>query len=229
MTVLELDIREAKGGDLMVLHDATVDRTTNGTGTANALTSQQLVQLDAGYNWTRSRKNHFPYRGKGLTIPYLYQILKAFPQTRLNIDIKDKTMTAASTLCKLLKAFSMNKRVLVASFHDEVLNAFRLACPGTATAATPDEIRTFMILTGLGLERFFSSPATAIQVPEKKGGLRIVTPRLIRAAHNRNLRVDVWTINQPDRMRRLLELGVDGIMTDRPDLLMQIMDAITLP
>lgn len=221
--VLEMDIHSTKDGVLVVIHDDTVDRTTNGSGEVQNYTLAELQQLDAGYRWTRDDGITFPYRGQGITIPALEEVLLAFPEMRFNIEIKPPDLLVAAKLCTQIRALQLSERVLVASFHTEVIREFRKQCPEVATSAGEDEIRTFFILNIFSLTATYTPPAHAFQVPEYSGRLHVLTPKFIRNAHRRNVQVHAWTINDAYTMQRLLEIGVDGIITDYPDLLLEVL------
>jgi glycerophosphoryl diester phosphodiesterase len=222
--VLEMDLQMTRDGQLVVLHDATVDRTTNGTGPLQQLTLAQVKQLDAGYHWTRDHGRTFPFRGKGLKIPTLTEVFTAFPDIRKNIEIKDESADMPDVLCRTIREFSQQQSVLVASFRTDELKRFRRKCPEIATSCAAREATLFFGLARLGLESVYSPPAQALQVPEFYGDMRVVTRQFVAAAHQRNMQVHVWTVNDPASMQRLHDLGVDGIMTDYPDRLLRLLN-----
>ncbi len=222
--ILELDVHLTADDDLVVIHDATVDRTTNGSGKISDMTVTELKELDAGYNFSPDDGATYPYRGQGITIPTLDEVLTEFPDYRINIEIKDDDKRAAERLSEVLAIHSSRHRVVVVSFHDGPLSYFRKLQPHVATAAGPGETRTFYILGLLHLWRFHRPHADAYQVPLRKGSARFDTSVFINHAHRMNQQVHFWTINDADEMRRLLELGADGIMTDRPDLGRQVFE-----
>ncbi len=220
--VLELDVHLTADDDLVVIHDHTVDRTTNGSGRVGDMTVSELKKLDAGYKFTPDDGATYPYRGQGVTIPTLDEVLTAFPNYRINIEIKDDNRRAAEKLSEIIDAHQAQKRVIVVSFHDDPLAYFRKLQPEVATGAGPGETRTFYILNLVHLWRFHRPHADAYQVPVSKGSARFDNTNFIDHAHWMNQQVHYWTINDADEMRRLLELGADGIMTDRPDLGMEV-------
>ncbi len=220
--VLELDVHLTADDDLVVIHDATVDRTTNGSGKISDMTVAELKKLDAGYNFSPDNGATYPYRGQGVTIPTLDETLNAFPDYRINIEIKDDDQHAAERLSEIITAHDAQERVIVVSFHDGPLSYFRKLQPHVATGAGPSEIRNFFILSLLHLGRFHRPHADAYQAPISQGRAHFDTRQFIDSAHGMNQQVHFWTINDADEMRRLLELGADGIMTDRPDLGMQV-------
>jgi len=220
--VLEMDIRQTADGVLVVLHDETVDRTTDGSGPVAALTLSSLRELDAGYHWSPDGGKTYPHRGQGLTVPSLREVFSALPGARMNLEIKTRDATLSKPVCELIREHRMEQRVVVASFAQGAMDAFRAACPGVATAATADEARQLFRLTALFLEALFEPRAEALQVPERLGNLEVLTPRFMGAARRLNLKIDVWTVNEPEDMRRLIALPVDGIMTDYPDRMLAL-------
>jgi glycerophosphoryl diester phosphodiesterase len=222
--VLELDIHASKDGYLVVIHDDTVDRTTNGTGKVNNLTLAELKELDAGYHWSPERKGEtFPYRDEGITIPTLEEVFQEFPDYRINIEIKQETPSIAQPLCDLILHYEKQEQVLVVSFSDKAMNEFRASCPAVVTAGYPSEIRTFYIFHRLFLAGLYRPYADAFQVPEYQDELHIVTKRFVDDARRKNIDIHVWTVDETEDMQRLIDLGVDGIMTDRPDRLLGLL------
>ena len=144
--VLEMDIHRTVDGILVVRHDPTVDATTDGCGYIRQLTLTELKSLDAGYRWTADDGRSYPYRGLGITIPTLEEVLNAFPDVRLNIDIKPQDPGVVEPFCLMLREFGKQERVMVGSFHDDQLRRFRSLCPEVATAAGVAETRLFFLL-----------------------------------------------------------------------------------
>jgi glycerophosphoryl diester phosphodiesterase len=222
--VLEMDMHATADGVLVLMHDETVDRTTDGTGLIREMSFAALRELDAGYDWSTDNGATFPYRGQGIVVPALTEVLEAFPQMRFNIEIKQREPSIADSFCRTLREYGLTDRVLVASFHPESITRFRAACPEVATSAVEPEIRRLYTLNLLFLSAFYPSPATAFQVPEYSGDTHVVTPRFVRGAQGRNVQIHVWTVNETADMERMLELGVDGIITDRPDRLLSLVE-----
>ena len=222
--VLELDVHATSDGELVVIHDDTLERTTDGEGLVRETTSAAIKALDAGYDWSPERTGKsFPYRGQGIEVPTLAEVFEAFPDSRINLEIKQLEPDIAAPLCELIQAYGKEATVLVGSFHDAALRTFRERCPSVATSAGPSEVRTFFILNVLFLGDLYQPPAEALQVPEYQGRLRIVTRRFVRAAARKNMEVHVWTVDEAEAMERLIDLGVDGIITDRPDRLLRVL------
>jgi glycerophosphoryl diester phosphodiesterase len=221
--VLEMDIHGTADGTLVVMHDATVDRATDGSGELRQMTLVEIQMLDAGYEWPYEETADHPFRGQGITVPTLEEVLMAFPDMPMNIEIKQVEPPIVAPFCQLLRQYNRTDKTLVASFSAEVLQDFRQECPEVATSAAEDEVRPFFILNTLFLGAVYQAPAEAFQVPEYSGNLHVVTRRFVDNAHAHNMDVHVWTVDEEEDMRRLLGLGVDGIITDRPDRLMQLL------
>ena len=221
--VLEMDIHITADGVLILMHDETVDRTTDGTGEIESMTLEELKELDAAYDWSPDEGKTFPYRRQGLTVTTLEEIFKAFPDMHMTIEIKKTNASMAKPFCDLIREYDMQDKVLAASFHDERLKEFRAECPVVATSSAKNETTAFVLLTKAYLGGFYSPPFHSLQVPEESGGITVMTPAFVRAAHERNLAVEPWTINDEETMRKLIEWGVDGLITDRPDLAMKVL------
>jgi glycerophosphoryl diester phosphodiesterase len=226
---LELDVHATRDGAIVVCHDATVDRVSDGSGRIKEMSWAELSTLDAGYRWTEDGES-FPFRGQGLKLPALDEVLAAFPAHWLNIDIKQHNPPIAALVAELIAEYQAEARVCVGSFDDRTIAAFRQACPEAATAATPREVRRLFMLGSLGLAGLYRRrKEQAVQVPRRQGRLALVTPRFVRAAHANRLAVHVWTVNQPDEMRDLLAIGVDGLITDHPDRLIDVLNGLDGP
>lgn len=214
---LELDVHLTADGEVVVIHDETVDRTTDGKGSVHDMTLAQIKSLDAGYRWTADGGRTFPYRDRGLSVPTLDEVLAAFPETPILIELKDDDPALAEAVAARIRRHEAGDRVMVASFHDRTLQHFRAIAPGIATSLAHDESLRFVILQRLGLTAFYQPPGVALQVPEYSGRLKVFSGGLVRLAHERGLEVHVWTVNDARKMEQLLMEGADGILTDYPD------------
>lgn len=227
--VLEMDIHSTSDGVLVVIHDATIDRTTDGSGRVNDYTFEALRAFDAAYRWPTlddeegSPMDDFPYRDTGITIPALEEVLRAFPNMLMNIEIKQRTPSITQPLCELLRETEMTERALIASFDGATIREFRAACPEVATAAAQDEVTPFVLLAQVGLTGAYQPTAFAFQVPERAQGLNILSIESVAAAQSRNVAVHAWTINQTDEMQRMVKYGVDGIITDYPSEVLRLL------
>jgi glycerophosphoryl diester phosphodiesterase len=221
---LELDVHMTQDRQIVVIHDATVDRTTDGSGAVSGLTLDELRRFDAGHNFNPDGGPARPYRGRGVRVPTLGEVLEEFPGVAINIDIKAGSPGIEETVFGVLRAANALGRALVVSTPHDVVKRFRKVSGGlVSSGASRREIGVFYIASRLRLGRLIRPAYDALQVPLRHRGIPVVTPRFIRAAHARGVRVDAWTINGADEMRRLLDLGVDVIMTDRPSTLAEVL------
>ena len=216
--MLEMDVRATADGEVVVIHDESVDRTTEGTGRVSDLTWARLRELDAGYRF-RSLQGLHTFRGKGVRIPRFEDVLEELPEVRLNVEAKDRR--SAQGLVDSILRHGAQDRVLVAAEWERNRKKVR-GYPGP-WGASRLQLTAFFLLLPTPLGRFWTPACDVLQLPEEHGGIRILSRRLLAEAHKRNLPVHVWTVDDPDHMRRLLDWGVDGIQTDRPDILAQVL------
>jgi glycerophosphoryl diester phosphodiesterase len=221
---LETDLHASRDGVLVTIHDATLERTTDGSGPVSEHTLQELKRLDAGYHFSPDGGQSFPFRGKGLTVPTLAEVAETFSRLHLNVEVKQKDPPVFERLVSFIEERKLHDRILVASFQDEVIQEFRRRMGNcVATSSATREATRFWLASRLGLTGLLRCPYDALQVPTEHGRFTVVDRRFVTAAHRRGLQVHVWTVDEPDEMRRLLALGVDGIMSDRPDLLLDVL------
>ena len=216
---LETDLHVTSDGVVVVFHDDTLDRTTDGTGPIQERAWAEIAELDAGHNF--APQDGYPRRGAGDRIPRLDDLLSAFPDVRLVLDLKQGG--TEKPLATLLTRMGAEERVIVGSFSDKRLRIFRHASGGrVATSSGPRE--TFRIWMAARLGRAAPlSHADALQIPEDFAFIDVPDQKLIEVAHAHGLQVHVWTVNDGANMDRLLDRGVDGIITDRPDTLKELM------
>ena len=223
--VLEFDVRTTSDGVLVVIHDDRVDRTTNGTGYVNELTLAEIQELDAGYNYTPDGGETYPYRGTGLRVPQLDEVLAAFPGVPVNIEIKSAVaLSDIPQLADSLRAYNRANKALVASFSQDHISAFREAAPEIWTAFSQDEVTYFFLMTP-ELEESYEPPSPALQVPPTFSGLTVLTPEFVAKARRFGLRIDAFDINTAERIQEMLDLGLDGMITNDPALLREMIDA----
>jgi glycerophosphoryl diester phosphodiesterase len=221
--VLEMDIHITKDGTLVLMHDEAVDRTTDGTGEIESMTLAELKKLDAGYDWSPDEGKTFPFRGQGVTVTTLEEIFQAFPEMHMTIEIKKSNASMIKPFCDLIRQYKMQDKILVASFYDDKMKEFRAECPEVATSSAKNETTVFVLLTKAFLGGFYSPKFYSLQVPEESGGITVMTEAFVRAAHARNLAVEPWTINDAETMQKLINWGVDGIITDRPEIMLKVL------
>lgn len=221
--ILELDVQPTRDGEAVVFHDATVDRTTDGSGPVAGLTLEQLRRLDAGYGFSSDGGLTFPFRSTGVSISTLAEVLAELPHARINVEIKDAR--AQERVRESIRGAGAEHRVLVAAGKRS--NRSRLSSYPGAISASGEELRAFYAAYRLGAARLYPLKVDALQMPERYGGLQVLSPGLVRAAHDRNVAVHVWTVDEEADMRRLLAWGVDGIVTDFPDRLARVLHETT--
>ena len=217
--VLEMDVRLTADGRVVVIHDATVDRTTEGSGAVADLPWSELAGLDAGYRFTDLAGEH-SWRGRGASIPLFEDVLDAFPRARLNVE--SKVPEAAGPLAEIIIRRRAEHRVLIAAEHEPTRKGAR-GYRGPWGASRRHVVPFWLALRLPWLVGRWSPAVDAFQVPETAGLLRVVTRGFVEAAHRANVPVHVWTVDDPADMHRLLDWGVDGIQTDRPDVLAQVL------
>ena len=225
--VLEMDVHLTADGVLVLIHDDTVDRTTDGSGAVADFTLEEIQVLDAGYAYPLRENTGIeghPYRGQGVTIPALEEVFQTFPDMPMVIEMKPADPGIAEPFCATLREYDMQDQVLAASFHLEPLEAFRELCPEVQTSAVNDEIGPFLFDSRLGrLEDDYVPPADAFQVPETYNSVDVITPAFVEDAARFGIAVHVWTPNTVEEMQRMIDAGVDGIITDYPDILLELL------
>ena len=217
--ILELDVHATADGEIVVLHDDTVDRTTDGTGPIAGMTLARAQALDAGYRFTPDGGKTFPFRGRGVRIPTLRKVLAELPAARVNVELK--AGNAADGAWEVIHEAGASHRVLAASAR----LAYRARFAGYAgpTSASAEEGMQFYLMHRTRTTALYRPPVDAFQIPERSGGRQIVSPRFVAEAHRHNVAVHVWTVDEEPDMRRLLSWGVDGLISDRPDRLARVL------
>jgi glycerophosphoryl diester phosphodiesterase len=206
---LELDVHLSADGILVVHHDETLDRTTSGAGPIAARTAAELGRLDAG---------------DGAGIPTLREVLRRYRDVRVIVEMKLNTTAIGEALAHEVRVADAAARVCAAGYGVRALTAARSAVPEMASSAAHAEVQVALYRSWLGWPARHV-PYGGFQVPERAAGHRIVSPRFIRQAHERDLKVQVWTVDEEADMRRLFDWGADALITNRPDVAVRIRDA----
>jgi len=217
--IIELDVHLSADNIVVVRHDETIDATTNGSGLIAAMTLAELQAYKVGFHETDYPDKVAP---DGISIPTLESLFVALPDKRFLIELKPDDIETGIRLCQLVLAHGLQDQVIVGSFYSSVLQAFRQLCPDVPTSLGEEEARTLVLLSWIGLGHLYNSPGYSVQLPPEYYGVTLISKSLLKAANELNLRVDVWTINDPQEMIDLIDLGVSGIITDRPDILQAI-------
>jgi len=216
--ILESDVHLTRDGVPVLLHDDDVARVSDGTGRVAAFDLDELQRLDAGYRFTPDGGETFPFRGRRLRIPTLEEALRTFPGARFNLELKEDVPGLVERTVAVVAAAGREERTLLTAGEPPIMAALRahVADVGSRVAlgASSADILAFV---RAALDRAPPAPgAMALQVPRDFGGRPLVTRALVEHAHAHDVAVHVWTINEPGEMRELLELGVDGLVTDFP-------------
>lgn len=214
--VLELDVHATRDGEVVVLHDPTLERTTDGAGPVAALTFAELARLDAGHRFSPDGGRTFPFRGQGIRVPRLAELVREFPDVPLNIEIKPEGADIVAAVVAMVRA--ARARIVLAAEHDTIMQAIRSAAPEVPTSCATGEVAAFIGALQAGEPPALPAGAVALQIPPSFGDVTLVTRESVAAAHGLGAEIHVWTINEPAEARRLLALGCDGIMTDVPHL-----------
>lgn len=220
---IETDVHMTRDGEIVTFHDHGLRRTTNGRGRIRDLSLAELRQLDAGYNFSPDGRS-FPFRGKGITVPTLAELVELDPTARINVEIKQLQPSMVAALWRFINERGLHDRMLVASESADTVREFRNLARGTvATSAGKREAFAFWLAARAGLIDRLPIEYDALQVPIGFRGLAVVTPAFVEAAHRRGLQVHVWTIDSLAQMKWLIDVEVDGIMTDHPDRLAELL------
>jgi glycerophosphoryl diester phosphodiesterase len=201
----------------VILHDPLLERTTEGAGAVRERTLAEVQALDAGYHFTAPDGGH-PWRGRGVRVPTLDELLAAHPGAPLNIEVKQDEPAIEAAVLAALDRHRARDRTLLAAEHAPIMSRIRAAAPDMLTSCSAAEVADFVFRLRDGQLEGWAAPGFALQVPPSYEGISIVTAESVAAAHRHGLEVHVWTIDDPAEMDALLDLGVDGIMTNRPAL-----------
>lgn len=216
--ILESDVRSTRDGEIVIFHDESLERTTNGAGRVADHTLAELRQLDAGHRFSLGSAEEFPFRGRGIRVPTLEEAFQDLPGARFNLEVKEGDEAVVAKVADIVRRAHREELTLLTAGRDEVMARLRavLGRDGVRVAmgASPTDVAGFI---RAALEGRPPPPEPmALQVPPEFAGQAVVTPELIRHAHAHEVHVHVWTINEPAEMTRLLDMGVDGIVTDYP-------------
>lgn len=219
---IELDVHLSADGIPVVHHDDTLDRTTSGTGAIAAFTAAELARVDAGCRFPGG-SGEFPFRNQGVGIPTLAQVLRRHQDVRVIIEMKVDSRKMGEAVAREVRKAGAVERVCAAGYGTRSIGAARAALPAMASSGCFGEVRMAVY------RAWVRWPVKRVayggyQVPECAGTHRIVSPRFVRYSHDANLKVQVWTVDDEADMRRLLGWGVDGLISNRPDLAVRVRD-----
>jgi len=224
--MLEMDVRLTRDSQLVCLHNETIDETSNGKGKAIRYSLLVLKQLNFGKKF-KDLNGNYPYQNKRVRIPSLEQVLIKYPQMPLTIEIKDKGENgrkAARFLKYLLNKYKRYDDVIIAAFDQATLDYFRsITGNKVRTSAARKEVESFVYKSKLFLSKFHQPRAQYLQLPVSASGVNLSSESIISKAHKKGYNIHYWTVNDTTEMIRLINLKVDGIITDRPDLLIKLL------
>ncbi|RUL55929.1 MULTISPECIES: glycerophosphodiester phosphodiesterase [Lysinibacillus] len=219
----EVDIRLTKDEEIILFHDDSVDRTSDGVGFVKDFTLEELKQLNFGYHF-QDLEGNFPYREEKIEVVTLRELFETFPNTYINIDIKDGPDTyegslMPSKLWRLIEEFEVENRIVVTSFFSEQVDRFNLYAQNrVALGAGENDVRKAFTAFSSQFGHLYHPKVDVFQIPPKSGVVSLDSPKFINFLSKLNIPVHYWTINDTDTMRHLIEIGAKGIVTDRPDI-----------
>ena len=231
---LDIDVHMTQDGHLVGIHDSTVDRTTDGHGRVDSYTLAELQKLDAGY-WFQDLQGQFSYRGKGVKIPALEEVFSTYAAMYyLHFEVKDVYPQGGPSqveekLWRLISAYHMEKRVIVASFQQGIVERFHQLTRGqVVVGAGRSEVTRFVLAHTAKIPLLYRRYSHVLEIPLSSRGINLKRRGLIERAHRLGMEVYYWTIDDVPTMKELIELGADGLFTNRPDLLKNVVQEMHL-
>ncbi len=230
--MLELDVHQTLDGVIVVMHDATLDDTTSCSGAIKEMTFAEIRECDAGYHFTTDGGATYPYRGMGLVVPSLEEVLERYPDTAVNIEVKQQEPSLIDDLVDLIRQYEFEDKMVGASFSTEVLAELRDAAPEIATSLSEDESLEFWTKSWLPIDPGYVPPGEFLQLPVQynlggSGPIPVLHDGFVPRVEELDMYVHIWTVNDEQEMRWLIEVkGVHGIMTDDPPLLTRVINEL---
>lgn len=220
---LEIDVQLSADGVPVVIHDQTLDRTTDRVGPVRALTASELARVDAGYRFQIDGAQ--PFRGREIGVPRLDAVLARHVNARIIIEMKGGQPELARAVAASIRKADAVERTCVGSFYQGSIDALRARHPEIITSASQEEARWMLHRSWVRWPWTRERPYVAFQLPERAGRMRVVSPAFLRHVHREGHAVQVWVVNERDDIQRLLDWGVDGIISDLPDIAVATRDA----
>jgi glycerophosphoryl diester phosphodiesterase len=219
--VVDVDVFMTADNALIAMHDSTLDRTTNGSGSVAKSTLKKVSKLDAGWNFKKNDK--YIYRNKGIRVPTVETVLRRFPGRLTTLDLKDQRVGVVPRVCELLRKLNRTKNVYVGVDTNEQVLEFRRACPEVHTSGTDEERRAARAARESGDTSYVSTQLVGQPRYLADDGTARVTAESLAFSHRNGTAVLTWVVDDPDDMVQLIKLGVDGIYTRRPDVLVRVL------
>jgi glycerophosphoryl diester phosphodiesterase len=228
--IVETDVHITRDGVVVIWHDNTLERNTDGHGTVEEHSYDELLKYDAAYTFSKDNGKTFPFRDTGVKICKLEDVLQSCPNQRFNIDLKTKQNGIVEEFIRIVRKCGAENRVCCASFHLSNLKSIRRIAPDILTSITTVEVVNLLLRQKLRIlpKKIGHGRKIIFQVPEGGYGLKVTTPSFVRMMHERGAVIMVWTINEESDMRRLFKLGVDAIMTDDPSTVIKVAEDMGL-
>jgi len=220
----ELDVHITRDGEIVVIHDDNLRRVAAHDGLIREMTMAELATVDAGRNFTRDGGRGFPFRGQGIRVPSLAEVFAAFPHQRFILEIKQTSHHLVPAMLAVIDRAKMRRRVLIASEHQEPIDEFRALAPGIPTNLPAREVGLFMMSLGPRAQSYVAR-GEALQIPPEHQSWKLVSAESVATAHRIGIELQVWTVNGAAEMCEMLALGVDGILTDYPARLLDLLRA----
>lgn len=228
---LEMDVCMTKDEVLVTHHNLDIDATADSTGFLTDYTYTELEAFNFGHRF-QDLNGNYPYRDELVKLPRLSEVIERYAGIPLIIEIKNKGedgKRAAVLLKDMLEQADLGEEVVVAAFDDEILTHFYDISNGEILISTSEDKTRTLVLTAItGVDNVYKPKAALTQIPTEGGGFNLTTKRIVNAIHRRNMAVQYWTINDKEEMRELIELGADGLITDRPDLMIELLKEMEL-
>ncbi len=217
---LDCDVHVTRDGEIVVSHDDHLERTCGRAGVIREITYAEVAAADAGRTFTLDGAT-FPFRGKGIRVPRLAEVLAAFPKLRIEMEIKQIAPSVVAPMLDVIDRAGMRRSVLIASEHQEPLDEVRRSAPEIPTNFS--YLESGMFINAMGTrDAGYRPPAAAVQIPRSYESWQLVTPESIEFAHSIGVEVHVWTVNEEAEMSELLDMGVDGLISDYPSRALEV-------
>jgi glycerophosphoryl diester phosphodiesterase len=221
---IETDVRRSRDGVVMVFHDEDTAALTGEPGTIEGRTAAELERLDVAHAFSDDGGDSFPLRGAGLRIPTFAEALRRYPRMRFNVDAKSEDPALADALARVIREARAEERVCVGSFFDAQAERLGALLPGVCRFLPQDAATRHVMAAKAGAAPVgLPGGYDLADLPARMGDLTVVDPPVLDHFHRLGIPVHVWTVDDEDEMRALLGLGVDGIVTDRPDVLARVL------
>jgi glycerophosphoryl diester phosphodiesterase len=220
---LEFDIHMTRDGAIVVSHDDNLSRMGGDARLIRAMTYAELSEVDAGKNFTRDGAA-YPFRDRGVRVPLLDEVLETFSQMRMIVEVKQVAPSVVEPMLAIIDCVGMRRRVLVASEHQEPLDEIRRLAPDIPTNFSYFESGYFLQAMA-SRDAAYRPPGAAVQIPRRYENWDLVTAESVAFAHRLGLEVHVWTVNDPAEMNELLDLGVDGLISDFPRRALEVIES----